>query len=255
MKQSFNLLKEPWIPCIRGDGNPVELSLRETLARANSLRELHGESPLVIAALYRLLLAVLHRVFGPADHEAWYELWRAGKFDMAPLDAYLSQWESRFDLFDPEHPFYQAADDRVKPKPVGSLVHEVASGNNATLFDHHTDSDSILLSPPGAARTLLAAQAFGLAGLSGLEQKFTDAPCARGIVFLIHGYNLFETLLLNLIAYPNDVFFVTRSSDLPSWELDDPHLPDRNWPSGYLDFLTWQNRRVLFFPEQVSGRT
>ena len=65
MSVSFDLLKRAWVPCIRADGTLDELSLRDALVRAHELRALHGESPLVVAALYRLLLAVLHRVFGP----------------------------------------------------------------------------------------------------------------------------------------------------------------------------------------------
>lgn len=65
MTISFNLIDEPWIPCIRLDGKPDELSLRAVFAQAHQLREIRGDSPLETASLHRLLLAVLHRVFGP----------------------------------------------------------------------------------------------------------------------------------------------------------------------------------------------
>lgn len=249
MKFTFNLLAAPWVPCIRMDGTPVELGLQEALTRAHELRELHGESPLVTAALYRLLLAVLHRVFGPADSREWAVLWEDHRWDGARLGAYLRHWRHRFDLFDPQHPFYQAPDPRVKPKSVTSLAYEVASGNNPTLFDHHMDLEGISLAPAEAARMLVAVQAFGLAGLSGLAQKFTDAPCARGIVFLVEGDSLFETLSLNLLPYTTDSPIQRQRDDRPAWEMDDPFSPHRSRPSGYLDYLTWQNRRVLLLPE------
>ncbi len=85
------------------------------------------------------------------------------------------------------------ADERVKPKSVNSLIHDMASGNNATLFDHHTDESDIALTPPQAGRMLIAAQAFGLAGLSGLPQKFTYAPCIGGVIFLSGGYPIRDT--------------------------------------------------------------
>ena len=247
-----DLLQAPWIPSIKTGGAPVELGLRDTLTQAHELRELHSESPLVMAALYRLLLVVLHRVFGPADWDEWACLWDAKRWDAVQLDAYLDRWRHRFDLFDTERPFYQAPDERVKPKSVASLIHEVASGNNPTLFDHHTDTGGITLAPAQAARILVAAQAFGLAGLSGLPQKFTDGTCARGIVFLIQGETLFETLALNLLPYPNDATMTHHDDDRPAWEMDDPFTPDRSHPRGYLDYLTWQNRRVLFLPEATS---
>jgi CRISPR system Cascade subunit CasA len=254
MKTTFDLVESPWISCIQADGTTVELGLRQALAQAHQLRELHGDSPLVTAALYRLLLAVLHRVFGPGSAEEWHALWQGGHWDEEELDAYLERWRHRFDLFDPERPFYQAPDERVKPKSVATLVHEVASGNNPTLFDHHTEGAGLALTPPHASRLLVAAQAFGLAGLSGLPQKFTDAPCARGVIFLVQGESLFETLALNLLPYPaRQGLFRHQSDDCPAWENDDPFLPDRGLPRGYLDYLTWQNRRVLLLPEPANG--
>jgi CRISPR system Cascade subunit CasA len=250
MALKFNLVDEPWIPCIHTGGQAVELGVRDTLVQAHELRELAGESPLVTAALHRLLLAVLHRVFGPEGYDTWYALWEAGRWDGARLDTYLEQWRHRFDLFDPQRPFYQAPDDRVKPKSLNSLVLDLAFGNKATLFDHHTDAEGVALTPAEAARAVVAAQSFGLAGLSGLPQKFTDSTCTRGVIFLVQGETLFETLMLNMLRYPTDDDVVPHYlDDCPAWEMDDPFTPDRSIPRGYLDYLTWQNRRILLMPE------
>ena len=249
MRPTFDLVRSPWIPCLRADGTLMELGLRDALVRAHELREVHGESPLVTAALYRLLLAILHRVFGPASYAEWGRLWEAGRWDAARLDAYFDRWRDRFDLFHPERPFYQASDDRVKPKPLNRLVHEIAHGNNPLLFDHHLEDGTLSLTPAEAARALVALQCFGLAGLSGLSQNYTDGPCARGIVFLVLGENLFETLALNLARYPDRE---DREEDRPAWEAEDPFLPDRTAPLGRLDLFTWQNRRILLFPEETE---
>lgn len=255
MTYTYNLLDEQWIPCIDSDGHVVDLSLRETLVRADHLHELDGESPLVTAALYRLLLAVLHRVHGPATWDDWTDLWERRAFDAVPLDAYLGRWRERFDLFHPERPFYQVAEmeSRFKPKSVASLVFDAASGNNATLFDHTTAAEGLTLAPGEAARGLLAAQAFGLAGLCMPGLSFTDGPWARGIVFLVQGSNLFETLLLNLIRYDSDNPMPLQPGDRPAWEMDDPFDLERQIPHGYLDYLTWQNRRVRFLPESGAA--
>jgi len=249
----FNLVDEPWLPCTQADGRPAELGLYDVLAQAHTLRELHGETPLGTAALHRLLLAVLHRIFGPASRKAWSQLWRQGHWDREALGNYFDQWRHCFDLFDDQRPFYQAADERVKPKPLTSLMLQVASGNNPTLFDHHTDTEGITLTPAQAARALVALQSFGLAGLSGLPQKFTDGPCARGIVFLAQGKTLFETLALNLVRYKDDTPMPRQPDDCPTWEMDDPFTPNRSIPRGYLDYLTWQNRRILLLPEDTPG--
>lgn len=205
------------------------------------------------AALHRLLLAILHRVFGPEDDEAWADLWQAERFEANKLNAYLDKWRHRFDLFDAELPFYQSLDDRVKSKSTTSLSHDRASGNNATLFDHHTEEIGETLTPAQAACALITGQAYGLAGLSGIPQKFTDGTCASGIIFLVEGDTLKQTLLLNMVMYPPDEdIFTHTGDDKPAWEMLNVFEPNRAMPFGYLDYLTWQNRRILFQPEQSN---
>lgn len=251
MTYSFNLVEQPWIPCIPADGRTRELSLREVLKQAHTLRGIAGDLPLETASIYRLLLAVLHSALrGPESAAAWNKLWQAGTWDKAWLNTYLDKWQYRFDLFDSQRPFYQARDERVKPKSIISLAMDMASGNNAALFDHHTEEVGVEVVPAKAARILIVAQSFGLAGLAGLEQNFTDAPWGREIIFLVEGDTLFQTLALNWLRYgedyPPDV--QTIDQDLPAWESDDPYK-NRETPTGYLDYLTWQNRRILLFPE------
>lgn len=253
---SFNLVDEAWLPCVHADGRFVELNLRQLFAQAHQLRALEGESPPITAALHRFVLAILHRVFGPADYDEWHDLWQAEQWDMAAIDAYLDKWRHRFDLFARKRPFYQAAHPDMKPKSIINLSHDRASGNNPTLFDHHTEAIGEALTPAHAVRALIAAQSYGLAGLSGIRgQNFTDGTCSGGIIFIVEGNTLKETLLLNAIQYPpdNDHFSVHKSNDKPAWEMDDPFTPNRRYPFGYLDYLTWQNRRVMFMPEQVGA--
>ena len=251
---SFNLVDEAWLPCVNLQGNTEVLSIRQILVQAHQLKSLAGDSPPQTAALHRLLLAILHRVFGPKDVDDWDNLWQAVQFDANDLNSYLDEWQPRFDLFDAEGPFYQAPDKRVKPKSVISLSHDRAAGNNATLFDHHTEEEGEVLTPAQAARALVAAQAFGLAGLAGIKgATFTDGICASGIIFLVEGDTLKQTLLLNMVMYPTDEdIFAHDDEDSPAWEMDDPFEPDREIPLGYLDYLTWQNRRILFEPETIG---
>jgi len=252
---SFNLVEEAWLPCVWLDGTAVTLSLRDTLTQAHQLQSLVGDSPPQTAALHRFLLAILHRVFGPEDEDAWAVLWQAKAFDADLINEYLDNWQHRFDLFDAERPFYQAPDPRVKLKSTINLSHDRASGNNATLFDHHTEEIGETLTPDQAARVLITGQAYGLAGLSGITQKFTDGTCSGGIIFLVEGDSLKETFLLNMIPYPADDpdMFVHSEQDKPAWEMDNPFEPERVYPLGYLDYLTWQNRRIFFQPEHAHG--
>jgi CRISPR system Cascade subunit CasA len=251
MTYEYNLLDRPWIVCVQSDGVSRTLGLRDIFARAHTLREISGDTPLETAALHRLLLALLHRIFGPQDDRVWAALWAAGRFDTARLDGYWADYGACFDLFDAQAPFYQAPDNRVKPKPPNSLILNLAFGNKATLFDHHTDDEALTLSPAKAARALVTLQAFGLAGLSGIRgDTFTDGPWTRGVVFLIQGETLFETLLLNALIYPTrDDDLLHHPEDCPAWEQADPFASPRTRPRGYLDYLTWQNRRIMLIPE------
>lgn len=248
---TFNLITERWIPCIHADGGCQEFSLRETLASAQSMREVRGGTPLETAALHRILLAVLHRVFGPGNAAEWHRLWRRREqgFDMVVLDAYLQEWQHKFDLFNDKQRFMQSRDPRVSEKSVISMVIEMASGNNSTLFNHHLESQDAQLSPAQAARALLVSQAFGIGGLSGLPDKFTDAPCAKGILFFAQGDTLAETLILNLLEYGGEAPMPNEDDDCPSWERPDPFLPQRVTPHGYLDYLTWHNRQIWLLPK------
>ncbi len=252
MTHSFNLIDQPWIPCIAVEGKFVEVSLRGLLARAHKLREVSCETPIMSASVLPLALAILHRVFGPEDFDDWAALWKAGKFDMERLEDYFEKWHERFDLFHPERPFYQVKDNQVDPKSLIYLIHSI--GNTATLFTHANQETGIQLSAAEAARQLMAAQYFHTAGLNWVKGKrvpFTDSPFARGVIFWMRGSTLFETLLLNLFQYPDDAIMQNTERDMPCWEMDDPFVL-RHEPNGYLDYLTWQSNRIRLIPEAKS---
>lgn len=250
MDYTFNLIDQPWIPCVMLDGTAVEVSLRDMLVHAHEIRTIAAETPLINTAILPVALAVLHRMFGPKNRSAWEDLWEGGAFPFEPLDGYFTQWYDRFDLFHPERPFYQVADERVKPKSVIHLIHSI--GNTGTLFTHMNDEQGLSLTFGAAARYLLTAQTFRTAGLSGLPEKFTDSTFTRGVLFWADGDTLFEQLMLNLMPYPSKLVPIAYTeSDKPFWEQDDP-FQKRAYPYGYLDYLTWPSNRILLMPEGDS---
>ena len=257
MTYSFNLIDQPWIPCIMPDGSHTELSLRATLLQAHEIREIFDQSPLVTAALHRLLLTILHRNFGPASRSEWQILWQAKQFDSTRLGSYFSQWHARFDLFDDRYPFYQVArlepeKKKVKEVEINDLLPELARGNNPTLFDHTTDQTSPSFRPTEAIRIILALQSYKLGGLSGLGSNYVDAPIARTVYFLVGGDTLFETLLLNLIPETLLLSLIPIIGDnLPIWEQDKPATSGT--PQGPLDYLTWQTLSLRLLPTQASS--
>jgi CRISPR system Cascade subunit CasA len=273
MTGSFNLVDREWIPCVTPDGRVVHTGLLAALTGAKQFKEVRDESPLVTVSLHRLLLAVLHRIFGPETPDAWAHLWHGGRgeFDVGKLEAYLKSpsVSPRFDLFDTKHPFYQTAalplgdpdkKNMGRPKfvkPVWQMAHELAYSDSMNLFAHFKETDWEIRPAAEAARWLIAFQAFALGGLITTEEgkKAQDGSADAGqlvksAVVLAKGDSLFQTLMLNLVHYSAEEgvpFKHTR--DKPAWERDEAVRPADRPFDGYLDLLTWQSRRVKLVPE------
>ena len=251
---SFNLIDEPWIPCAMLNGSRQTFGLRDVLVRAQDIAEINGESPLVIAALHRLLLAVLYRNLSLQSLDDWRSLWEQGLWDACLLDAYFAKWRCRFDLFDSDKPFYQAAglDWRKGGSSARLLFHQ---DNNPTLFTHLTAAGSPALTPDEAARLLVGFMAFDVGGTKASESGPQSAKAAmlnKGAVVLAKGDNLFNTLMLNLCRYApeeGDPWDFARIEDIPAWERDEGTRPEDRRPDGYLDLLTWQSRRIRLQPQ------
>ena len=250
---SFNLACEKWIPCVMPNGKRDKFGLRDVLVHAHEINEIFDPSPLITVSLHRLLLAILHRNFGPKNLAEWRNLWNRGCWDEQKLSDYFSEWHHRFDLFDKERPFYQTPElEGAEKHPVLLLAMEASSGNNATLFDHSSDESPVAISSSEAARYLVARQAFSI-GL-GKSNPFylSDSPLIRGITTMaLGGDSLFKTLALNLVAYNKERPIPQTGRDIPAWEQEQPTPPDKNGSpvSGYVDYLTWQSRRIHLFPE------
>ncbi|MEU9406620.1 type I-E CRISPR-associated protein Cse1/CasA [Streptomyces sp. NPDC048281] len=261
----FNLLTEAWLPAVRVDGARQEISLAQALGEAAAYRRLAGSTPTMTAALHRLLLAVAHRVYQPLDAARWAQLWQAkadGGLPGAELAAYQEKWHSRFDLFDPQTPFFQCPALDNTPGSTAKLVAGWATGSNRTLFDHTTADQRPLLSAAQAARWLVTVQAYDTSGTKQPYRKERTAEGGLGNRFgcvLVEGASLHETLLLNMQRYQPDHELPARTTgrDRPVWEADQPPdpEPDARTPLGWTDLLTWPSRRILLSTTTSSGTT
>lgn len=259
---SFDLIDQPWIDCAGPEGSE-KVGLRKLLARSHELREIESHNPLTVAALLRVLLALVHRIVdGPRTTAEWAALYKAGRLPADRIDDYFRKFGDRFDLFSESRPFYQTPglsilDGFGKPAPVSAAVMmlERASGNNKTIFDHTTDSTPVMLTPAQAAQALITAQMYSLGGLNkkttypfDYQQSYLHAPMVSGIFILLTGDNLFETLMLNLLL-PGSHAVKTVREDRPVWERDDLGGTGAKAPNGYLDFLTGKCRHIRLVPE------
>jgi CRISPR system Cascade subunit CasA len=261
----FNLLTEPWLPVVRLDGVRQEVGLAQALSQAARYRRLVGSTPTMTAALHRLLLALAHRVYKPLDGACWAELWQARADEGLPqreLATYQEKFLPRFELFDPDRPFFQCPALDNEPGSTAKLVAHRATGSNRTLFDHTTADQRPLLQPAEAARWLVTTQAYDT---SGTKQPYRTERSAEGGLgnrfgcVLVEGASLHETLLLNMQLYQPEAELPPRTTaqDRPVWEASQPPdpEPDARAPLGWTDLLTWPSRRILLSTTVTSGAT
>jgi len=261
-RPSFDLTREPWIPCETLDGKRVELGFEDVLLRAHELAAVHDESPLATAMIHRLLLAILHRVVdGPKSLAEWEAIWKQERFDAERVKAYLAKWRHRFDLFDAERPFMQVARlgevmekerGRGKPSeaiPPRRLALERSGYSGASkLLEHGGDDDAI--APAQAVRDMLGFIGFGPGGRILNDSGYPkQGPLRSGAVVLLRGRSLRESLVLNLLV-PGPAVPAATPEDAPAWEHDEAVSRGKRVVRGWLDALTWQARRVELVPSE-----
>lgn len=248
---SFNLLRDPWMPVSLIGKGSTRVSLVKALLDASSLAGFEHEDPLVVVSCYRLALAFLHRALhGPDSVEAACD-WLRNGFPASRIDAYADKWVNRFELFDPDTPFYQQpglANEKFRDH-WSRLVAARGSFNTNPLYRHELRSDE----PPGDAAKpgdavlhLIAHQTFALGGLTKrFITSAKGAPFATSALTLVQGRNLLETLCLNLVAYDG----AHAHQDAPVWESRVPTLGElrknADHPAtGLTESYTWRARSI-----------
>ncbi|WP_346845877.1 type I-E CRISPR-associated protein Cse1/CasA [uncultured Rothia sp.] len=264
---SFNLVEEPWIPCLMDGGTQQFLSLQETFQQAYQVRRIAGDSPQQDYAVLRVLLVILWRAyFEEAIDENDPQQWWSDLFEQVgeeefyqPILAYLQEWKDSFDLLHPKKPFMQASTlETSKGEHVG--VQRLVPEAEQDYFTLRAGEGRESLSFAEATRWLITLQAWDYSGIKpgalgdprvkggkGYPIGTGWAGNTGGIV--IHGENLGQTLLLNTV--PDLVFNegYESDSDLPAWEREPQTASPRSteMPTGPCDVLTWQSRRVRLF--------
>ena len=272
MTASFNLLDEPWIRVTRLDGAPDEVSLLSLFREAADIAGIHGEIASQDTAVLRLLLAICHRAMdGPEDLDVWEEYWRApGSLGRDAVD-HLERHRERFDLRDPDRPFFQVAGIHAasgRASGLESLIVDVPNGNPFFTTRIAEGLDSIGWAE--AARWLVHVHAFDPSGIRTGAVGDPQVKGGKGYpigpgwtgqigTVTVVGENLERTLLLNTVVCEDldGLNGVDPTRDLAPWErgADGPAGSHDPRPTGPVYCYTWQTRRVLLHgdDDRVTG--
>lgn len=259
----FNLLYEKWIPVVNKEDCVEEVSLMEAFENAHEYQALSGDVPTQDAVLLRLMLAILYCVYLRKDQNGedseildeddavgrWSALWERGSFDMEAIGSYLKSYESRFYLFHPDRPFYQAnitlGTNYAAAKLNGAISE---SSNKPRLCSERSGTAKEKLSFNEAARWLMYLNAFddtsSKPSIHGLPPSGVGWLGKLGIV-LVSGKNLFQTILLNFVLHMEDL---PMKDGLAVWEEEKVRVDERvevPLPDNLPALLTMQNRRIL----------
>lgn len=239
----FNLVDDPWLPVRYRDGRSDVVGLYRLYTDAPDIAELAIAFPLEYVATLRMLVTILQSACdgptGTHDKVRWLE----GHGELLPtVEAYLERWHERFELFHPERPFMQApVGDDTRPTTVAALRIDWASGNNATLFDHHVDANPPALGPGEAVRAMLTTLLYQPGG--GVSKPFnrTDSPATKTLQAVVDGRDLWETLVVNSPTLDDP-------AARPVWERAEHDAArvsrDGTTPEGWLDRASWRSRAI-----------
>lgn len=265
IEKEFNLIEEPWILVLDKSGVVKEVSILEVFQDSHNLVRLAGELATQDLSILRLLLAIMHSVYGRSnaipgfsdpmisEEDAlarWKKLWDLKYIPISNIETYLRIYADRFYLFHPKYPFYQVADLTKGTSYSGSKLNgELSESNNKLrLFPNRNGCEKNILNYSEAARWLLHVNNFDDTS-SKPQGKNLPTPGVGWLGKLgnitAQGSNLFETILLN---------FVLLDSQNNPWEAGQPiwerpvQTQERReiiTPSSQVELLTLQSRRLL----------
>lgn len=250
----YNLIDEKWIPLRMLDGSHTMLGIADTLIKAKEIEAIEDQSPFVVAAIYRFLLAILYRSLeGPTDIDQAKILFKEG-LPTEKIESYLTRWRDRFWLFDEKYPFGQIPSFEPKKwRTWAALTAECNADNAKVIFDHVDIQNPGKISEAQAICRILAIQTFALGGGKSDLVHTSNAPSAKkAMMVLPMGSTLEETLLFSLIPENREII----KYDLPIWERE-PELINamksqkERGSNGFADLYTWRSRAIRL--EDTAG--
>ena len=254
----LDVYRDPWINAVYHNGHTEVLSMRDCFAQAMDIKFLYIEGAnyaLDNTVPYTLMTMMLGRIFHPKQDDKLSMLEGGSGFDMRRIDQYIEECRRSgisFDVFDKTRPFLQDPDYKKRQNPkvtqdetiqknkngtttVGILDPLMVSGNN-TVFYHNKNYDTdgapvqdiLFMTPP---------QFIVSVARNHMYHNWSGGSCSTGYTpsqpplhCIIHGKNLFETLIISI---PKNL------CGLPLWERRyDMTIPEIIEQCGHLDYIS-----------------
>lgn len=254
---TFNLWSEAWITLERFDGPPVRAGIEQVLLEAHQYTAIYDLSPLVVASIHRLLVAILQASLDPCQKSDLKNLWRDGRFPAAKIKEFGDKYATKFDIFSKDQPFLQSGDLPLTPakgdkiETVSRLTTETSP---LTSIDHyrHNEESREYFCPACLAAGLVTIPSFTGIGGRGYKTSINGTP---PLYVLPVGRNLFENLALSLLPHTENDWppSASRERDLAWWE--HPTVVERNnevIEVGYLHSLTFPARQIRLHPVKLD---
>jgi len=242
----ISVLYAPLFTAIYDEGREKRLGLMDLLTDAHHITELKANSCTGKLALLRFCMAFLSDAYQLEKLYQRVDLLDRGCFDKNLLLDYVHRCEQAgtcFNLDDGEKPFMQAgydvALDAKALKPVAKIMFDRPGGNNHIHLDHRRE-DEHTLDTAHAFETMLETYLFCPAGLSGASGVNNTPP----VYALIHGNNLFETLVFNMVSR-KEIGAIPYGHGEVAWRRSETVIPGtKTMEMSLLKALTWQPRRL-----------
>ena len=242
----ISVLYDPLFSVVFRNGQSDRLGLIDLLSQAHQIDELKAHSCTGKLALLRLCMAFLMDAYRPELPEDRTALLEAGSFDRALLMDYVKKCEDQWPCFmldDEKHPFmqaaYEASLDAKAEKPVCKIMFDRPGGNNHIHLDHRYENQHEC-DTANALEAMLETYLFCPAGLSGASNVNNMPP----VYALIHGRNLFETLVLNMVS-EDEIGSIPYGGRETAWTRNEKVIPgNRAIQMSLLKAFTWQPRRL-----------
>ncbi|MHA1897574.1 MAG: type I-E CRISPR-associated protein Cse1/CasA [Promethearchaeota archaeon] len=280
---SYNLLDEKWIPVTIMPSYPnypniadpfsVMVSIRDIFEHAQDILKINCSYPTHEYGIYRMLLAMIldmNDLLGLDSEDYWDNaleligLFERQKFPEGILDQYIEKYDiyNRFNLFDKDFPFYQvpyhpapkdndhdkksSSKSDKKFKTILELIPILPTGNNPIFNFHINRKEKHYITAAESAQALVAISAFMTQGGRGYSPGINGKP---PYYVLIEGNNLFETLVLNIPIFDEDLKLNTGKNP-PIWRLPRPvRSGEVRKEVSTLEGLTLPPRNIHLFPE------